>query len=138
MTESHAALEQRLIDGYQAQAQWYSRAHEILARHGSEDGAMYSWVVDLQSALNEVAAIDMAMTADKAAFRQSGEPAGPALRQTLDALTEIIGKVAQSVDAWVARLTERRNQLAPQLDEFIRQRQMLHAYGPHRKPIPSP
>jgi hypothetical protein len=118
------AIEQRLIQGYQAQTLLYVRA---LALAGATDAVL--WVEDLNTILRDIAALDGALVEDKAAWRLSGREPGPQLRQVLDYLTERIRTLAVLVDRRVVDLQTRKQALLPEVDECIQQRRMLHAYG---------
>jgi hypothetical protein len=135
MTNAPTALEQRLTDAYAAQAKCYDLALSAVTCQKPEDTSGYQWVMEMQTALNDVAALDAAMAEDKEAWRRAGRSASEPLRAILETLAEHIRILSESLDERVARLTERRQQLLPELDAFIRQRRMLHAYDKFAKPI---
>ena len=118
-------IEQRLIAGYEAQARAYEEALGILAK---VDDADDRWVQALHDALCRVAAGDLAMAGDKAAWRQSGRSPADRFREVLDRVAQQVRLLAQKIDLHVAELLARRQQLFPEIDAFARQRQMLQAY----------
>jgi hypothetical protein len=139
MTEPPSALESRLIQAYAAQASCYERALEAVEQGEptSRGEDWYPWIPRLQTALNEAAAIDAAMAEDKQAWRQSGRSASAPLRAVLDLLAEHLRVLAASIDGCVAVLSDRRRKMVPELDGFIQQRRMRHAYDQHGKPAGS-
>lgn len=130
MSDSLELLEQRLASAYAEQASHYDCALRILdSQNLISDGEVdESWVFELQSALNEVSAIDIAMAEDKRAWQQSAQPPGPHLRTILDGLAKRIRILAEHVDGRVAHLNAKRRQIMPEIDGFIQQRRMLKAY----------
>ena len=124
-------LEERLAKGYADQVAHYDGALLALNRQPSwtqSDAQDESWVFELQRALNEVGAIDAAIANDKLAWQKIGRPPGKSLRPILDTLERRIRTLAEIVDRRVAALKEKRQQMMPELDGFIRQRRMLKAY----------
>jgi hypothetical protein len=121
------ALEQRLIAGYEQQLQAYEHALEIFAARSQD--LERDWLTRLQEPLDCIAALDRVMTADKAAWRASGRSNGIEMRAVIDRLAKKIQALKVCVDGEVAELTARRDRLLPEMDDFIRQRWMLNAYG---------
>ena len=135
MTDTLMALQQRLIQGYQAQLRRYDQALRIIAPTTPEaEGSAESRqsVLDLNGVLNEIAALDMALANDKAAWRLSAQHPGPELRGLLDKIAERIGGLSAIVDRRVASLQASKQALLPEVDQTIRRRKMLNAYGKSR------
>jgi hypothetical protein len=132
VTDNFAALQQRLILGYQAQLQHYDRAIRIVAQPtpGADQGA--TCLHDLNAVLREISALDAALAEDKAVWRSSGYRPGPPLRDILDRVTARIRELSAIIDRRVAVLEARKQALLPEVDECIQQRRMLHAYGKSR------
>jgi len=130
MSDILKLLEQRLATAYAEQASHYDCALRILdCQNLTNDGeGDESWVFELQSALNEVSAIDTALAEDKLAWQQSAQAPGPHLRSILDGLAKRIRVLAEHVDGRVAHLNAKRRQMMPEIDDFIQQRRMLKAY----------
>jgi hypothetical protein len=120
-------LERRLIAGYEQQLQAYAHALQIFA--AKSPGVETDWLTRLQEPLERIAALDRVMAADKAAWRISGRSNGVELRSVIDQLADKIRMLKDCIDCEVADLTARRNRLLPEVDDFIRQRWMLNAYG---------
>ena len=122
MTDHFIALEQRLIEGYQAQLRHYDRALAIVARSNES-------VHDLNAILHDIAALDAALAEDKTVWRFSGCQPGPQLREALNCVADRIRMLSALVDRRFIELQASRRALMPQVDECIQQRRMLHAYG---------
>jgi hypothetical protein len=131
MTTSSAALEERLLRGYQDQLPHYDRAATILERYpGNPNGATSdNWVHELRAALADVASLDAAMANDKSAWRLAEQQPGPELRAVLERVAASLATLAAGVQRHVAVLEARRAQLLPEIDDFIQKRRMLQAYG---------
>ena len=84
MTDNFLALEQRLIEVYQAQLRLYDRALGVIAQ-AAPDSAGSSESVQrircLNSLLRDIAALDAPLAEDKAVCRFSGHRPGPQLRR---------------------------------------------------------
>jgi hypothetical protein len=131
MTATLAALELRLLRGYQEQVLLYDRAASVLGRHecnadSKEDG---NWAHELHAILRDVTGLDASMADDKTAWRQVERPPGPELRAVLERVAASIGTLASGIQRHVADLEARRTQLLPEIDDFIQKRRMLQAYG---------
>jgi hypothetical protein len=132
MPDTFARLEQRLIAGYGQQASQYELALRILeerasAATGTSDD--HGWASALQGVLQSVTELDADLADDKVAWRQSGRVAGADLRLVLDRVATQIRVLGERIDGQVADLVARKQRLLPEIDEFIRQRWMLNAYG---------
>ena len=129
MTASIQALEQRLVQAYQEQLRHYDQALAITEAPSVQPTLTGHWVGDLDAVLKSVSTLDAALAEDKAAWRQSGQQAGPQMSALLDQLASRLGMLAQIVKGQVAEFEARREQLMPEMDAFIQQRRMLSAYG---------
>jgi hypothetical protein len=135
MSDNFTDLEQRLIRGYREQLQHYNRAIAIVeqaARKAATDGARLPWLHDLNAVLSEISALDAALTEERSVWRFGGRSPGDELRGLLDGVAERIRTLATHVDLQMQELQTRRQNLMPEMDEFIQQRRMLHAYGKRR------
>jgi hypothetical protein len=126
-----AALEQRLHNAHVEQLRHYERALDIVANPLRLAGTtvINDWVHDLNAELNEIAAINTRIAGDKRAWAESGQRPGRALQSLLDVLAERIRELGQRVDGHIADLQAHRHNMLPEIDDFIRQRRMLQAYG---------
>ena len=129
MTASLQTLEQRLVQGYQEQLRHYDQALAIVNQETPPTIAMGHWAHDLDAVLKNVGTIDAALAEDKSAWRRSGGQPGPELAALVDQLANRLGMLAQIVKGQVAEFEARKEQLMPEMDAFIQQRRMLHAYG---------
>ena len=127
MDDSLDVVERRLIAGYQRQATEYERALRVLEA-GADAGRENNWAQHLNDVLLIVAELDGELTDAKAAWRDSGRTPGTELRALLDRLASQIRVVGAHIDAQVVQLVARKQRLLPEIDDFIRQRWMLHAY----------
>jgi hypothetical protein len=125
----NATLEERLIANYQEQARWYERALEVLKRQLLESDGLD----EFNDVLQIVAALDNALKADKAAWRQSGLTPSDSLRGAIDQVATRIRALSEVVDGHVAALVERKTRLLPEMDAFCRARSMLNAYSQYRQ-----
>lgn len=128
------AVEERLVAGYRRQAAQYDHALRYLeasARHESGADCQPSWVPEIQQAFAVVAELDMQLATDKAVWQHSGRNAGAELSETLDRVAMQIRTLSDRIDGAIAALASRSQQLAPEIDRFVRQRSMLHAYAQH-------
>jgi hypothetical protein len=122
MTEHFVALEQRLIEAYQAQLELYDRALDTVARPDES-------APDLNAILRDIAALDAELAEDKAVWRFSGCQPGPQLREALDRVADRIRALSATVDRRFVEVQTSKQALMPEVDECILQRRMLHAYG---------
>jgi hypothetical protein len=131
MTAFPAALEERLLRGYQDQLPHYDRAATLLERHagGPNAAASDDWAHELRAALADVASLDAAMADDKIAWRLAEQHPGPELQAVLERVAASLATLAAGVQRHVADLEARRAQLVPEIDDFIQKRRMLQAYG---------
>ncbi|HWY87178.1 MAG TPA: hypothetical protein VNX28_10660 [Gemmataceae bacterium] len=131
MTAFPAALEERLLRGYQDQLPHYDRAATILERYAGNPNAAASdnWAHELRAALADVTRLDAAMAEDKSAWRLAELQPGPELRAVLERVAARLATLAAGVQRHVADLEARRAQLLPEIDDFIQKRRMLQAYG---------
>jgi hypothetical protein len=131
MTDELAALQQRLLQGYQEQVRHYDRAINILAQHPRWETLLANndWVHDLDAVLKQVTGLDAAMRDDKAAWLRSEQSPGAELSALLGRLAESIRTLADGVNALVGDVKARKEELLPEIDEFIQKRRMLQAYG---------
>jgi hypothetical protein len=125
MPDTIEQLEQRLIAGYQRQASVYERALRVIEQQSSAP----NWAQDLHAVLEEVTLLEAEYADAKAAWQQADKSPGPALRIVLDRLGVQIQSLRASIDNQVAELMARKQRFAPEMDEFIRRRWMLNAYG---------
>src|SRR5262249_10223799 len=123
MSASLEQLEQRVLAGYQRQASHYERALRLLEQRDA------NWAQDLHAILEEVARLEPVYADAKAAWQQSGQTPGVELRAVLDRLAEQIRVLRAMIDSQVAELLARKQRLVPEIDDFIRRRWMLNAYG---------
>jgi hypothetical protein len=130
-------LEQRLLAGYRQQLQNYENAWLVLVGRVPTDGQTHApsdWLPRLQDPLQRVADLDRAMAHDKAVWQQNAGKPGRELSAVLDQLAEKIRVLKEAIDAEVADLLVRKQRLLPVMDDFIRQRWMLNAYGQTSEP----
>jgi hypothetical protein len=125
MSDSLEQLEQRVLAGYRRQASHYERALRLLEQRD----AVTNWAQDLHAILEEVAGLEPEYADAKAAWQQSGKTPGVELRAVLDRLAEQIRVLRAMIDSQVAELLARKQRLVPEIDDFIRRRWMLNAYG---------
>lgn len=141
MSKSADSLQERLIEGYRRQLEHYQRALRILetfAPAGDTEISDHPWAHELHDLLTSAAAVNAGMATDRAAWQQAGAAPSAELSEVLDRLAEQIRTLSCQIDKHVARLLERRQRLVPVMDEFIRQRWMLNAYGKHGQSAPTP
>lgn len=119
------ALEKRLLAGYRQQLQAYEQALNVVCTRADN----LDWLAQLQQSMQQVAALDQQLATDKADWRLSGRAPGSELRTLLDQLATKIATLKDTIDSEVAELHARRSRLLPEIDDFIRQRWMLNAYG---------
>lgn len=121
-------LEQRLLTNYRQQAAHYERALRLLDSEADRDARIQDVVIILQ----QIAEMDAALAEDKTAWRQTNRQAGTELRTLLDTLAVQIRTLSECVEQHMVQVAARKAQLAPALDEVMRQRTMLKAYAQHR------
>lgn len=127
MTDDLAVLQNRLARGYQEQLPLYDRAIACAGAQESDCRAE-----ELNAILREIAALDAALTEDKALWRSARRPAGPHLQAALDGVTARIATLAAAVDRRIADIQTRKQAMTPRIDACIQERRMLHAYGKSR------
>ncbi len=121
-------VEQRLIAGYQKQGSLYESALRLLQeRAGPASDADRAH--HLNEVLHRVASIETEFADARAIWRQSGKTPGTELRAVLERVAEQLRILGGLIESQVAELLVRKQRLAPAIDDFIRQRSMLNAYG---------
>ena len=123
MTNLVGALEERLRQGYQQQLILYDQALVIVEERGPD------WAHALGTILEKVTLLDATMTGDKTAWRGSAVQAGPELSVLLDQVKQRIARLAECIHCDITDLQARQQQLLPEIDDLIRRRRMLEAYG---------
>ena len=122
-------LESRLQAGFEKQSALYGEALDLLDRSSNDAFDNSHWAYKLSDLLAQVAMVEATLSDDKRVWQEADRQGGPWLRQTHEDLSRRIRTLAERVDGAMAELTIRRNRLLPELDGFIRQRQMMRAYG---------
>ena len=120
------ALEQRLLEGYRAQLTLYDQAMSLIT---APPGDKQDWAEDLHGLLGELAQRDREMAADKAEWRQSNDEANGELTTLITEVAQRITNLSAVINQRMSELQSRRDQLVPEVDEFIRRRRMIEAYG---------
>lgn len=118
-------LQARLVLAYREQSTHYVRAIQLLETASEHSDA---WLAELQAAFDQIAAIDATLSNDKTAWRRSGQKPDAALREVIDELAAQVRRLSALVDARIAAIASRKQQLMPELDGFIRRNRMLQAY----------
>lgn len=129
MRDTLVSLEQRLIAGYRQQASHYEQALQMLEQRDTAALGEERWVTGLQVILQTVAELNARMADDKAGWGQAQRSPEAELRVVLDDVAARIRLLGERIDAAVADLVARKRRLLPEIDDFIRQRWMLAAYG---------
>ena len=121
------ALEERLTRALEEQVRHYDQAHRVLDDADTSD--LEAWASRLDAALDAVRTNELALAQDRAAWHGTGRKPGPTLSGVLARLAERVQSLAQRVDAEIALLLTRRQQMLPAIDLLMRQERMLKAYG---------
>ena len=122
-------LETRLQVGFEKQFALYGEALDLLGRSSNDAFDNSHWAYKLSDLLAQVAMIEATLAEDKSVWREADRQGGPRLRQTHEDLSRRIRTLAERVDEAMNELMARRDRLLPELDVFIRQRQMMRAYA---------
>ncbi|HZZ78305.1 MAG TPA: hypothetical protein VFE62_07290 [Gemmataceae bacterium] len=125
MSDTTEILEQRLLAGYRRQSSLYERALRVIEERSSEP----NWAQNLHAVLEEVTALEAEHADTKVGWQQTGRSPGPELRVVLERLGAQIQSLRAAIDNQVAEITARKERLMPEVDDFIRRRWMLNAYG---------
>ena len=125
------SLEQRLLAGYADQLTHYEGALAILHRAQTDSADANTWVQDLHAVLIRLTALDAALEADRAAWREAAGTPGGELRALCKHIAERIDALAKGVQERMSELETRKTDLLPKLDALIQKRRMRDAYAKH-------
>jgi hypothetical protein len=121
MTDHLLDVENHLIAGFRAELALYDRALGLVDRAD-----------ELNEVLSAIRGQDDELAEDKLVWRFAERKAGPELSEVLAQLAERIQKLSVLVDRRVGELRSSQSVLLPEVDQCIKHRRMLHAYGKSR------
>jgi hypothetical protein len=136
-------LEELLADGYEAQADCYRMAVDLMRPYLDQarevDPEALLAALDRQQALIvQAAEIDQTLETAKARWHQKGALPGARLKRALDRTQQYIGELVQINEFLQEALDDARRQLRTQLDEMARQQQAGASYQAARAERPRP
>lgn len=131
MTPSWQHIQQELCEAYQRQAAIYTEALEVadhLETTWQQGGDGAGALEQIQALMEPIVQSAAAIAEPRRAWLQSGRTADPPLAAALAQVTGLIQRLQTRIAALEAQATVQIKQLAPELDQLLRGRQMQRAY----------